>query len=93
MWEADESRLGPPCARAGEWSRAHAARGLLSRAGLCPGPAALPRYPAAQRIKPLAVSAAPALGPALPSRRSDGSGILPCVTPLERFLSQAHVIA
>lgn len=57
------------------------------------GPAAVPHYPGAQRIKLLVVSAALALRLGLPSRDSDGSGILPCVTLLERFLSQTHVIA
>lgn len=65
-----------------------------SSAALCcvSGPA-VPHYPGAQRIKLLAVSAAPALRQGLPSRDSHGIGILPWVTPSERFLSQTHVIA
>lgn len=82
MWEADESRLGPPCARIGDGAVHRQLRG-----------SAEPHYPGAQRIKRLAVSAAPALRQGLPSRDAGGTGILPCVTPLERFLSQTHVIA
>lgn len=92
MWEADESRLGPRSARIGDEVVHTQLRGS-SAAPCCGSGPAEPHYPGAQRIKWLVVSAGLALRQGLPSRDADGIGILPCVTPLERFLSQAHVIA
>lgn len=93
MWEADESRLGPPSLPGLGNEAMHTQPRGSSAAPCCVPSPVVPHYPGAQRIKLLVVSAALALRRGLPSRDSDGIGILPCMTPLERFLSQTHVIA